>query len=75
MVGLSQEKHGPGGPFDRRVIPGTDPAEIARIAAGQTDESVRRIHAALKDEPKVRWKESYKKVLGLKLAEKAGEDR
>jgi uncharacterized Fe-S cluster-containing radical SAM superfamily protein len=58
-----------------RVIPGTDPAEIARVEAGQTDEAVRKVYAALKDEPKVRWKESYKKVLGLELAEVAGLDQ
>ena len=39
--------------------------EIARIEAGQTDEAVQRVYEALKDEPKVRWKDSYRKVLGL----------
>ena len=61
--------------IDTRVIPGTDPGEIARIKAGQTDASIRRIYGQLKDEPKVRWKESFKKVLGLKLAEDAGADQ
>ena len=48
-----------------RCVPGTDPDEIARVEAGQTDEAVRRVYAALKDEPKIRWKESYCKVLGI----------
>jgi len=57
-----------------RVVPGTDPREIQRIREGQTDQRVRAVYAALKDEPKVRWKESYKQVLGLRLADEAGLD-
>ncbi len=60
--------------IDYRVEPGTDPKAIQRIKDGQTDKRVRDIHAALKDEPKVKWKESFKKVLGLKLADEAGLD-
>jgi hypothetical protein len=59
----------------RRVIPGTDPKEIARIEAGQTPEAIRGIYESLKSEPKVRWKESYKEALGLQLATEAGLDR
>jgi DNA repair photolyase len=40
-------------------------AEIERIEAGQTEEAVRRVYEALKDNPKVRWKDSYRRVLGL----------
>jgi DNA repair photolyase len=58
----------------RRVMPGTDRAEVARIEAGQTDATIRRIYERLKDEPKVRWKESYKAVLGLELPATAGLD-
>ena len=53
---------------------GTDLKEIERIEAGQTDDAVRLVYKQLKDEPKVRWKESYKSVLGLALAESAGLD-
>ena len=35
------------------------------IEAGQNDEQVRRVYQLLKDEPKVRWKESYCVGLGL----------
>ena len=49
-------------------------AEIRRIEAGQTDAKVREIYEALKDNPKIRWKESYKKVIGLALPDKAGLD-
>lgn len=60
--------------IDYRVEPGTDPREVQRIKEGQTDAKVRAIYAALKDEPKVRWKESFKAVLGLPLASEAGLD-
>jgi DNA repair photolyase len=57
-----------------RVQPDTDPQEIARIEMGQTDERVHEIYNILKDEPKIRWKESFKSVLGLPLATEAGTD-
>ena len=60
--------------IDSRVEPGTDPQAIQRIRDGQTDGRVRAIYAALKDEPKVKWKESFKEVLGMDLAEEAGLD-
>ncbi len=47
---------------------------IAAVEAGQTDQRVREIYAALKDEAKVRWKESYKRGLGLEQAAAAGLD-
>ncbi len=57
-----------------RCVPGTSEEEISRIEAGQTDERVREIYEELKDQPKVRWKESYKRVLGLEEATAAGLD-
>jgi DNA repair photolyase len=57
-----------------RVQPDTDPVEIARIEAGQTDTRIHEIYEALKDEPKIRWKESFKSVLGLELAQEPGQD-
>lgn len=57
-----------------RVPPDTDPAEIARIEAGQTDDRIFEIYGALWQEPKIRWKESFKSVLGLPLATEAGTD-
>jgi DNA repair photolyase len=50
----------------QRCVPGTSESEIARIEAGQTDEQVLRVYALLKDQTKVRWKESYCSVLGIK---------
>jgi len=49
----------------RRVVPGTDPAEIARIEAGQTPAAVRRLYELVGGNPKVRWKNSFRTVLGL----------
>jgi DNA repair photolyase len=60
--------------MESRIEPGTDPKEIARIEAGQSDDRIWEIYYMLKDEPKVRWKESIKKVIGLTLAEESGLD-
>lgn len=38
---------------------------IAEIEVRQTDEAVEQVYRSLKDEPKVRWKDSYTKALGL----------
>ena len=57
-----------------RVEPGTDPMEIQRVKEGQTDRKVRQVYDSLRDEAKIRWKESYKTVLGLPLATEAGLD-
>ncbi len=58
----------------RRVELGTNPSEIVRIENGQTDEGIRAIYALLKDQSMIRWKESFKTVLGLATAEVAGLD-
>ena len=57
-----------------RVVEGTDEESIRAIERGQTDRSVRAVYDILKHERKIRWKESYKAVLGLQLAETAGMD-
>ncbi len=49
--------------------------EIERIEAGQTPQRVREIYAMLKDDPLIRWKDSYKKILGLPVATEAGLDK
>ena len=48
---------------------------VAVIAAGQTDGSIRSIYNRYKGEPKIKWKESIKQVVGLPLAQTAGEDQ
>jgi DNA repair photolyase len=39
--------------------------EIRRLEAWQTPQIVQRVYDALKDDPKVRWKDSYREALGL----------
>jgi len=57
-----------------RVIPGTDPLAIHAIETGQTDNAVRAVYESLQCFPLVKWKESYKCVVGIPLAEHAGLD-
>lgn len=47
----------------RQRCPDASEEEIARIERWQTDDSVLAIYESLKDEPKVRWKDSYQAVL------------
>jgi len=49
--------------------------EKDRIRAGQNNTEIKRIHNSLKYEPKIRWKESFKEVLGLKLSTEIGADQ
>ena len=51
-----------------------DRLAVEKIKAGQTDICVNEIYEALKDETKVKWKESFKEVLGLELATEIGQD-
>jgi len=59
----------------QRVLPGTSEAAIEAIERGQTDEAVQVVYEQFRDHPLARWKESYKTVLGLTLANKPGEDK
>lgn len=52
--------------FDRRVIEALEEC--------QADPCIRHTHRQLKDNPKIRWKESIKKVVGLELATEAEGD-
>jgi len=45
------------------------------VEQGQANECIHRIYEALKDEPKVRWKESIKEVIGIALETKPGTDK
>ena len=47
---------------------------ITTVKCAQSDSAVARLAAAMKDNPKVKWKESIKKVLGIPLATEAGKD-
>ncbi len=58
----------------KRCVPGTSPGAIDSIERCQTDQWVRLVARVLQGDPLVRWKDSYKRVLGLKLADKPGLD-
>jgi DNA repair photolyase len=56
---------------------GKDPVWIERARALDaiwTDEAVMRLYAKYKDDPKVKWKESCKKIVGLDIPTEAGLD-
>jgi len=61
----------------KRVQPRTDAERKAcdRLEGQQSDDRIQKIFGQLKDEPLVRWKDSIKRVMGLKLAEEAGMDQ
>jgi hypothetical protein len=48
--------------------------ELEWIKASQKDESIMAIYDSLKDHPIIRWKDSIKKVVGIKQAEMPGMD-
>jgi DNA repair photolyase len=61
-----------------RVGPNVQPktqrekAAVRRIEENQTDDKIREIYQALKDEPLARWGRSISKVLGLRRPKKCG---
>lgn len=57
------------------VKPGMPLKAVERLEAAQTDAQIKLIYKQLKDEPKVRWKESIKKVVGIPLETEAGTDK
>ena len=65
--------------ISRRVdMRGWGPVEMKLlevVKSVQDDDMVRLLYKAFKDNPKVKWKESMKKVLGIPISQQAGEDR
>jgi len=53
----------------QRCIPGTSEEAMARIEAGQTDRRIWDLYHALGNKPSVRWKDSFREVLGDKVGE------
>ena len=49
--------------------------EVQRLEVGQAAENIGEIYARHKDNPKIKWKDSIKKVVGLKRAERPGMDQ
>lgn len=46
-----------------------------KVEAGQTDANIKAIYARHRDNPKIKWKGSIKKVVGLERAERPGMDQ
>ena len=40
----------------------------------QSDDRIRALYARLKDNPKIKWKESIKRLVGLEIAQESGLD-
>ena len=45
-----------------------------QLIAWQSDTNIKQLYGQFKDNPKIKWKESIKKVLGLKIPIEAGLD-
>jgi len=58
-----------------RVLNEEDARRVAAIRAGQTEGRVRALYRRYAGNPRIRWKESIKKVVGLPCHEVAGVDR
>ncbi len=60
----------------RRVTVDTEEtaAALRRIEAGQSDAKIMALYQRLRDNRLIRWKESIKEVVGLKLSDEAGLD-
>lgn len=50
-------------------------AAVKRLEEGQSDTKILQLYEELKDEAKIRWKESIKEVVGLELPSEPGLDR
>jgi DNA repair photolyase len=51
-----------------------DHPELVRLLSWQTDDRIREIYENLHDDPLVKWKDSYKEVIGIDRPQKAGLD-
>jgi len=62
--------------IDKRVMIETeeDKERVEALKAWQTDEKVKEIYEFFKTNPLIKWKESYKEIVGLELATEAGLD-
>jgi hypothetical protein len=62
--------------IEKRVACDSEEAkeEVARIVMGQSDAKLLDLYKTLSGNPKIFWKESVKKVVGLPLAKEIGLD-
>jgi DNA repair photolyase len=59
---------------DHSVLDWTTENWLIRLKHWQSDGEITGLYSWLKNHPKVRWKESIKKVVGIELAKEAGTD-
>lgn len=57
-----------------KVADAQDKIEIARIKNEQNDDNIRNIYNSLKNDKRIKWKESIKKIVGIPVSTIAGED-
>ena len=48
---------------------------VCKILLWQSDDEIKKLYEKYKDNPKIKWKESIKKVVGLVVSTKKGEDK
>lgn len=58
-----------------KVVTAQDISMVSEIHKINEESSIRKVYDRYKNNPKIRWKESIKKVVGIELAKKAGEDK
>jgi DNA repair photolyase len=57
-----------------KVETAEDERQVARIEVSQTDENIWQLYNVLKNEPKIRWKESVKQIIGINTPTEPGMD-
>lgn len=62
-------------PSPYQIETDVDREVVRRITENQSDENILALYENMKSEPKVKWKESIKKVVGLAVSTRAGEDK
>jgi hypothetical protein len=61
----------------RLRINGADDDTMRRgeaLSASQNDDTIRDLYIRMKDNPKIKWKESIKQVVGIEVPQEAGLD-
>lgn len=57
------------------IVTDEDREMVAKLEAGQTDDMVKSLYYRFRSEPKIRWKDSIKKIVGIDLNEESGLDK
>ena len=57
-----------------KIITKEDEMMVARLQMNYKDYNIKRIYEWFKDNPKVKWKDSIKKVVGIETPKETGMD-